>query len=144
MTGDPFPNTPSHHVLMSHAFGDHQVSNWAAAVEARTSGARLRTPALDTFRDPTAGYRYFGEIRAIKSYPYDGSAITLWDSGPIQRQLQRRNSGAPAREPAGLRRLPGGSATERVGWSRSARGVGDRSVRRSALPFPRMDGRAVR
>ncbi|HEX4735031.1 MAG TPA: hypothetical protein VH247_11490 [Thermoleophilaceae bacterium] len=84
MTGDPLPNTPRHHVLMSLAFGDHQVSNWAAAVEARTIGARLRTPALDTFRDPTTGYQYFGEIPAIPSYPYDGSAITVWDSGPIR------------------------------------------------------------
>jgi hypothetical protein len=84
MTGDPLPNTPKHEVLMSLGFGDHQVSNWAAAVEARTIGARLRTPALDTFRDPTTGYQYFGEIPAIKSYPYAGSAITVWDSGPIR------------------------------------------------------------
>jgi hypothetical protein len=84
MTDDPLPNTPKHHVLMNLAFGDHQVSNWAAAVEARTIGARLRTPALDTFRDPTTGYQYFGETPAISSYPYDGSAITVWDSGPIR------------------------------------------------------------
>src|SRR3954468_24894216 len=84
MTSDPLPNSPTHKVLMSLAFGDHQVSNWAAAVEARTIGARLRTPALDTFRDPTTGYQYFGEIPAIPSYPYNGSAITVWDSGPIR------------------------------------------------------------
>ena len=84
MTGDPLPNTPKHEVLMSLAFGDHQVSNWAAAVEARTMGASLRTPTLDTFRDPTTGYQYFGEIPAIKSYPFAGSAITVWDSGPIR------------------------------------------------------------
>jgi hypothetical protein len=84
MTGDPLPNTPRHQVLMSLAFGDHQVSNWAAAVEARTMGARLRTPTLDTFRDPTGGEQYFGEIPKIESYPYSGSAITVWDSGPIR------------------------------------------------------------
>jgi hypothetical protein len=84
MTNDPLPNTPKHQVLMSLAFGDHQVSNWAAAVEARTMGARLRTPTLDTFRDPSGGYQYFGEIPAIPSYPYAGSAITVWDSGPIR------------------------------------------------------------
>jgi hypothetical protein len=84
MTGDPLPNTPNHEVLMNLAFGDHQVSNWAAAVEARTIGARLRTPTLDLFRDPTGGYQYFGEIPPIASYPYDGSAITVWDSGPVQ------------------------------------------------------------
>jgi hypothetical protein len=84
MTDDPLPNTPPHKVLMNLAFGDHQVSNWAAAVEARTIGAKLRTPALDTFRDPTGGQQYFGEIPPITSYPYDGSAITVWDSGPIR------------------------------------------------------------
>jgi hypothetical protein len=86
MTDDPLPNTPPHEVLMSLAFGDHQVSNWAAAVEARTIGAKLRTPALDLFRDPTGGYRFFGEIPAIESYPYAGSAITVWDSGPIREE----------------------------------------------------------
>src|SRR4051812_12167028 len=68
----------------SDGFGDHQVSNWVAAVEARTIGARLRGPALDTFRDPSSGYQYFGEIPAIPSYPYSGSAITVWDSGAIR------------------------------------------------------------
>jgi hypothetical protein len=89
MTGDPLPNTPKHEVLMSLAFGDHQVTNWAAAVEARTIGARLRTPALDSFRDPTTGYHYFGEIPAIESYPYAGSAITVWDSGPIRENCTK-------------------------------------------------------
>jgi hypothetical protein len=83
MTDDPYENTPKHEVLMSLAFGDHQVTNWAAAVEARTMGAYLRTPALDFFRDPTTGYQYFGEIPAIPSYPFAGSAITVWDSGDI-------------------------------------------------------------
>jgi hypothetical protein len=69
---------------MSLAFGDHQVTNWSAAVEARSIGAYLRTPALDDFRDPTLGYQYFGEIPAIPSYPWGGSAITVWDSGPIR------------------------------------------------------------
>src|SRR5438067_10361026 len=85
MTSDPLPNTPAHKILMSVAFGDHQVSDWAAAVEARTIGAYLRTPVLDTdVRGANADYRYFGEIPAIPSYPWNGSAITVWDSGPIR------------------------------------------------------------
>ena len=86
-TDDPLPGTVPHEVLMSLAFGDHQVTNWAAAVQARTMGAYLRSPALDTFRDPTSGYRYFGEIPAVPSYPFDGSAITVWDSGPIRDRV---------------------------------------------------------
>ena len=47
MTDDPYPNTPSHTVLLHMAFGDHQVANIGTEVEARTIGAKLRTPALD-------------------------------------------------------------------------------------------------
>src|SRR4051794_37052349 len=88
MTTDPLPGTPAHTVLMHLAFGDHQVSTGAAAVEARTIGARLRTPTLDTQRDPLAGGSYFGSIPAIPSYPWPGSAIVVWDSGPIRDDCQ--------------------------------------------------------
>src|SRR3954453_16675228 len=84
MTSNPLRNTPRHGGLASLGVGSRQVSNWAAAVEARTIWARLRAPVLDTVRDPTTGYQYFGEIPAIRSYPYAGSAITVWDSGPIR------------------------------------------------------------
>ena len=47
ITDDPLPGTPSHKVLMQVALGDHQVANVTAEVEARTIGARLRTPAVD-------------------------------------------------------------------------------------------------
>jgi hypothetical protein len=50
MTDDPLPETPAHKVLLNMAYGDHQVTNWATAVEARTIGARIRTPALDPGR----------------------------------------------------------------------------------------------
>ena len=36
----------------------------------------------------TGGYHYFGEIPAIPSYPWYGSAITVWDSGPIRADAQ--------------------------------------------------------
>ena len=47
MTTDPLPNTPRHTVLMHVAFGDHQVSDTTAEVEARTIGARAYQPAVD-------------------------------------------------------------------------------------------------
>ncbi len=79
MTTDPYPNTPPHTVLLHEAFGDHQVANVATEVEARTIGASLRVPALDTGRhsdvDP-----YYG-IPTIPSYPFNGSAYVVWDSG---------------------------------------------------------------
>jgi hypothetical protein len=83
MTTDPLPNTPVHHVLMQLGLGDHQVSNFAAQVEARTIGAHARLPWADhgrfSERDPTYG------IGAIRGFPFDGSAIVLWDSGPVRK-----------------------------------------------------------
>jgi hypothetical protein len=81
MTTHPLPDTPAHTVLMHVAFGDHQVSDFAAAVEARTIGADIHWPALDTARDPTGGSEYFGLIPPIPSYPWHGSAIVVWDAG---------------------------------------------------------------
>jgi hypothetical protein len=83
MTIHPLPDTPAHKVLMHVAFGDHQVSDWTAAVEARTIGAYLHTPTLDPARDPLAGGSYFGSIPPIPRYPWPGSAIVVWDSGAI-------------------------------------------------------------
>jgi hypothetical protein len=79
LTDDPYPATPAHDVLMHVAFADHQVSMTTAEIEARTIGARIHQPALADGRhhDPVP---YWG-IEAIPSYPYDGSAIVIWDSG---------------------------------------------------------------
>jgi hypothetical protein len=82
MTSDPYPGTPAHSVLLEMAFGDHQVTNWATEVEARTIGAKLRTPALDPGRSPEVT-PYFG-IPPIKRLPFDGSALVVWDTGPVR------------------------------------------------------------
>jgi hypothetical protein len=79
MTTDPLPNTPVHAVLLHEAFGDHQVANVTTEVEARTIGASLRTPALDPGRHSDVN-PYFG-IPPIQSYPFNGSALVVWDSG---------------------------------------------------------------
>lgn len=73
--------TDHHQVLMHIAYGDHQVANAAADVEARTIGARLLSPALAAGRSPDT-VPYWG-IRRIESgqLPYRGSAMTVWDSG---------------------------------------------------------------
>jgi hypothetical protein len=81
MTADPLPETPAHDVLMHVAYGDHQVSQYAAAVEARTIGAQAHEPALDLPARSQDENLFFG-IPAIQSYPFDGSAIVIWDDGP--------------------------------------------------------------
>jgi len=81
MTSDPLPNTPRHTVLMHVAFGDHQVSDTTAEVEARTIGARAYRPALDPGRSP---WRRLQLIPSIGRFPYSGSAIVFWDTGPVR------------------------------------------------------------
>jgi hypothetical protein len=79
MTGDPYPGTPAHHVLLHVAFGDHQVANVTAEIEARTIGASLRAPGLAPGR-ATAAEPFWG-IPVISTWPYPGSALVMWDSG---------------------------------------------------------------
>ena len=93
MTTDPYPNTPAHTVLMHVAFGDHQVSDTAAEVEARTIGAFGYQPVLDPGRSP---WRRFQMIPPIPKFPFGGSAIVMWDSGtpapPITNTPNRAGS----------------------------------------------------
>jgi hypothetical protein len=83
ITSDPLPNTPGHEILIHEAFGDHQVTNWATEVMARTTGARLRAPALDPGRHPAGENAFFG-IRRIGRFPFSGSGFVVWDIGPLR------------------------------------------------------------
>jgi hypothetical protein len=82
MTTDPLPNTPAHEVLMQVAFGDHQVANVAADVEARTIGAATHDPVLDPGRsfevEPLFG------IERFATFPFGGSATIYFDTGPVR------------------------------------------------------------
>ena len=81
MTSDPLPDTPPHRVLMELAFGDHQVSNWAAEVEARTIGAHAVTQELAAPGRSNEVVPYYG-IPAFGSLPANsGSGFEVWDSG---------------------------------------------------------------
>jgi hypothetical protein len=82
ITGDPLPNTPAHDVLLDMAYGDHQVSNWTTAVEARTIGARIRLPSLDPGRS-NEEIPFYG-IPPVTSWPYNGSLFEVWDVGPLR------------------------------------------------------------
>jgi hypothetical protein len=85
MTGNPYPDTPRHTVLLHEAFGDHQVSNVATEVEARVIGARLRRPALDPGR--SRDRRPFFRIRPIPDLPWRGNALVVFDTGPPRGEL---------------------------------------------------------
>jgi hypothetical protein len=81
MTTHPLPDTPSHQVLMQIAYGDHQVSMYAAAIEARTVGAFAYQPALDLSTNRAQDRNLFYGIPTIKAFPFNGSAVEIWDSG---------------------------------------------------------------
>jgi hypothetical protein len=84
LTDDPLPNTPSHEVLLHAAFGDHQVANVTAEVEARTMGASVYQPALDPGRHwESDGVNPLFGLPAIPSFPFGGSALVYWDGGPV-------------------------------------------------------------
>jgi hypothetical protein len=83
LTRDPLPGTPRHSVLMTVAFGDHQVTNWASEIAARTIGARLREPVLDPGRYP--GPEPYWGIPRIRSFPFTGrAAMVVGDLGPLR------------------------------------------------------------
>ena len=77
------PNTPAHEVLLQVAWGDHQVANITAEDEARTIGASgLYQPLAGARYGPYATTSPLWQIAPISSFPFDGSAITLFDGGP--------------------------------------------------------------
>jgi hypothetical protein len=79
MTSDPYPGTPPHQVLLFEAFGDHQVANITTHNEARTIGARLRTPGLNPGRTPDVDPFFL--IPPVGPSPAAGSVLVVWDFG---------------------------------------------------------------
>jgi hypothetical protein len=94
MTDHPYPGTPEHQVLMHVAFGDHQVANVTAEVEARTIGARLLQPALAAGRSPDVTPQW--GIPGIPQLPWPGSAVVYWDSGNPAPPLGNLAPSSPA------------------------------------------------
>ncbi|HUC07989.1 MAG TPA: hypothetical protein VMR96_07850 [Solirubrobacterales bacterium] len=116
MTDDPLPNTPAHQVLMNVAFGDHQVTIYQADVEARTIGARAHRPVL--FRDRWPDTDVLWDVPAIRHYPYTGSAIYYWDSGPIREDPANPGSEIGT-EPPPYENLPNRSGQDPHGAPRA-------------------------
>jgi hypothetical protein len=92
LTRAPYANTPRHTVLLLMGFGDHQVANVATEVQARTIGAAVRRPALDPGR--SADRRPFYAIPGITRLPFGGSALVVYDIGPLRR-LAGQTLGTP-------------------------------------------------
>ena len=81
MTDNPLPNTNDHEVLLQLALGDHQVTNYAAEVEARTIGAVRYAPTLVPARTWDLDYEALPPITSYPAGP-DESYMVYYASGP--------------------------------------------------------------
>ncbi len=81
MTTNPLPNTNKHQVLLRVALGDHQVTNYAAEVEARTIGAKRYAPTLVPARTWDLDYEALPPVSEFPAGP-DESFMVYYDSGP--------------------------------------------------------------
>jgi hypothetical protein len=131
MTNDALPDTPRHNVLLHVAFGDHQVSDTTAEIEARTIGARAYKPALVPGRSP---WRRFQLIPEIGSFPFSGSAIVMWDAGPVRTVgTETEGTGPPPRI----------NKPNRTGKDPHENPRATASARRQKSEFLRVNGRVV-
>ena len=78
VTSDPLPGTPAKTVLVHVAFGDWQVSELSAFIEARALGIPIHRPVAADGR--------MGEVEPgwgldTLEYPSDGGGLVIWDSG---------------------------------------------------------------
>jgi hypothetical protein len=135
MTTSPYPNTPSHTVLMHTAVGDHQVANVAADVEARTIGAAMRSDPVNRSNDV---HPFYAIPRT--GLPSAGSFYEPWDAGasfnaltpnanvpPVTSAENQDPHGVPRRTPAAQDQKDahlraGGTITDRCGGA-SCQGV---------------------
>jgi hypothetical protein len=117
MTENPLPDTPAHQVLMDVAFGDHQVTDYQADVEARTVGAAAHKPVLYSGRWPNTNVLW--KVPAIRRYPFTGSAIYYWDIGPV-RESPSGSGKFIGTEPPPYEDLPNRSGEDPHGAPRAA------------------------
>ena len=80
MSAEPYANTPEHRVMMMVGYGDHQVANVSAEVQARTMGAKvLKRSMIRPWRAWTI--EPFVGLDAVHSPFDDSSVFTVWDGG---------------------------------------------------------------
>ena len=81
MTGEPYPDTPAHQVMLMSAYGDHQVSSVTAETEARTVGAEVLKPDMLRPWRPWELHPWVG-LEPIKHFPARNvSVFSMWDGG---------------------------------------------------------------
>jgi hypothetical protein len=96
LTDDPYGRTPSKQVLMTVAFGDHQVATVSADNIARTLRIPVYQPTLPAGVPPYESMnglergvqeQAFFELGPIRQFPLTGSALYYWYSGTLAPPL---------------------------------------------------------
>jgi hypothetical protein len=88
LTRRAYPHTMRHKVLLLGAVGDHQVSEFALQVEARTIGAAGHVPYVGPGRE--FGGEHGFAITPIPTYPWKQSAYFLFDTGADLSPLENK------------------------------------------------------
>ena len=81
LTDRVYDLTPPKQILMTIAFGDHQVANVTADNIARTLNIPMYQPALPV--GATLVPEPFWGLDPIRSFPHTGSALYYWDAGTL-------------------------------------------------------------
>ena len=81
VTSDPLPGSTATRVLIHVALGDMTVTETAGEILARTMEVSRHTPTVVQGRH-VAAEPYVG-IDTIPTYPWAGSGLVVWDSGPF-------------------------------------------------------------
>jgi hypothetical protein len=85
LTDRTYDLTPPKIILMTVAFGDHQVANITSQNMARTLGIKMYQPALPV--GSTIVPEPFYGIDPIPAFPWAGSALFYWDAGTLAPPL---------------------------------------------------------
>ncbi len=92
LTDRAYDRTPRHQVLMTVAFGDHQVATITADNIARTLRIPIYEPTLGDDVEPMLGVTtsqddFFYNLGPIRKFPLDGSALYYWYDGTLPPPL---------------------------------------------------------
>lgn len=92
LTDRAYDRTPKHEVLMTVAFGDHQVAPITADNIARTLRLPIYQPTLPKDVEPMLGVAtpqtdFFFNLDPIRKFPLEGSALYYWYDGTLPPPL---------------------------------------------------------
>ncbi len=118
MTVDPLANTPPHQVMLQVAYADHQVANITAEIEARTVGAKLKSPAFGSDAPHWSVDPLFGMAPAQYEDASSGQSVLVYwysaDRGntlPPNGNIPSSSGGDPHSDPR-----KDNKASDQVAW----------------------------